>query len=1140
MDEQRRYFVVQGLMACGGLLLLALVLSLVIAALSGGVHRVGPVDGSRFASTGGIRLLSGSVRGSELPSGLGPPPAEQLTSAGFDPIESLAPLSMQGLQRIAGGTASAREAHILVAVTSCCDTLNLTTRLLRNLAVLPDPIHVVVVDDASIDGAPEFLGDLGIEVVENVPETIALGLTHSWNVAWRLFQADQRYTTLWIINNDVLVAPHSFSRLDQAARQTVEPRVVSPMTDALGLGHNPRCPYQNVEEVYFEGPNGTSELELPDALLDALPRSLGDTNQWMINNSIVSVDDVDPDYVLGYFVGFRRDFVQFESQPGHILPPTLLNLGQEDYWFDSGSAGAGGSRPKPAIARRVFVYHDKGSTMREAGSPGDLKTGEDWKRWNHVRDDVARFHDPKHVATNHADGVAPGHGGAGVAFSGGKRAGAASRGGSAGAEARGSEDDDEAGADAAARQQAADAVDRAEAEAAALANAEAAMSASEGDAAGSGSDGSADALIAALTGAGSAGGEQAQAGTGAAPQSAGQIPTPGAGALAGSAGAGQNPDPFDLIKAAATARSDGAGVSSVLPLSPTGGSVAVPSQQQGGLDDAAAQAEDVATSADAIAASSTDPQEQAEARQLAAEARAAAASAKRGPNDVLADAVKQASDAKTSLAARLGDQPSFDAEADQAEAAAEAATVRVRDAIKQASDAEAVSEANLGEAERERARTEEELASIKAALAETELRRAQNAAKLNDARLRVMDEEHEQDAQRALREAKRNADAAAGAAGAAGEGGLGAGASDLADAGAAAQPGAAEAEPADPTQTAASGDGASSLADIMRDLGAEGEEQSAGGSAASAPSSGVAETGADSEAQALAAKLARSSAVGGDASAASEDIRVVMDALDGGSQDAGAGDVPAADANADADADAGTGTGGSSDVDAASGRPAGAPPPPPEPPAHAQVPTPSASEQKALERQLEGLTKAIHAEMTGGNTDAVNSASADLTRQISEARSIAAGMSPTSTSDAPDPDVAKGKASGDELGTTGADSAALATAQEAADKKADDAADAAIAQATAAISAAEASAGDEASDTDAGKQADAELAAALAGQPASGGDEEAGEGSGSGAADTGADGAADAQADASGGDKEADTDLKEAESMLNAIMGDAA
>ncbi|CAE7239264.1 unnamed protein product [Symbiodinium sp. KB8] len=1053
MDEQRRYFVVQGLMACGGLLLLALVLSLVIAALSGGVHRVGPVDGSRFASTGGIRLLSGSVRGSELPSGLGPPPAEQLTSAGFDPIESLAPLSMQGLQRIAGGTASAREAHILVAVTSCCDTLNLTTRLLRNLAVLPDPIHVVVVDDASIDGAPEFLGDLGIEVVENVPETIALGLTHSWNVAWRLFQADQRYTTLWIINNDVLVAPHSFSRLDQAARQTVEPRVVSPMTDALGLGHNPRCPYQNVEEVYFEGPNGTSELELPDALLDALPRSLGDTNQWMINNSIVSVDDVDPDYVLGYFVGFRRDFVQFESQPGHILPPTLLNLGQEDYWFDSGSAGAGGSRPKPAIARRVFVYHDKGSTMREAGSPGDLKTGEDWKRWNHVRDDVARFHDPKHVATNHADGVAPGHGGAGVAFSGGKRAGAASRGGSA--------------------------------EAAALANAEAAMSASEGDAAGSGSDGSADALIAALTGAGSAGGEQAQAGTGAAPQSAGQIPTPGAGALAGSAGAGQNPDPFDLIKAAATARSDGAGVSSVLPLSPTGGSVAVPSQQQGGLDDAAAQAEDVATSADAIAASSTDPQEQAEARQLAAEARAAAASAKRGPNDVLADAVKQASDAKTSLAARLGDQPSFDAEADQAEAAAEAATVRVRDAIKQASDAEAVSEANLGEAERERARTEEELASIKAALAETELRRAQNAAKLNDARLRVMDEEHEQDAQRALREAKRNADAASGAAGAAGEGGLGAGASDLADAGSAAQPGAAEAEPADPTQTAASGDGASSLADIMRDLGAEGEEQSAGGSAASAPSSGVAETGADSEAQALAAKLARSSAVGGDAAAASEDIRVVMDALDGGSQ----------------------------------------------------VPTPSASEQKALERQLEGLTKAIHAEMTGGNTDAVNSASADLTRQISEARSIAAGMSPTSTSDAPDPDVAKGKASGDELGTTGADSAALATAQEAADKKADDAADAAIAQATAAISAAEASAGDEASDTDAGKQADAELAAALAAQPASGGDEEPGEGSGSGAADTGADGAADAQADASGGDKEADTDLKEAESMLNAIMG---
>jgi hypothetical protein len=871
-------------------------------------------------------------------------------TAGFNPIASLAPLTAAGMQRIAGGTTNPRDAHILVAVTSCCDNFNLTSRLLRNLAVLPDPIHVVVVDDASVDASADRIGELGIEVIENVPEAIAQGLTHSWNVAYRLFQANPQYTSAWIVNNDILVAPNSFTRLDSAAAQTDEPRIVSPMTDSLGLGHNPRCSYQNVEEVYFEGANGTAELAMPDSLLDDLPASLGDANQWMVNNSLVSVDDVDPEYVLGYFIGFPRGISEFESQPGHILPPTLLNTGQEDYWFLGKGAPKGSKRIKPAVARRVFVFHDKAATMQETGH--DHKEPDmTWKEWNKMRDDPTFFHQKDLAAMK------------GVAFAGGTSISAGTS--SIVDQSQGSD----IAAEAAAREELEDeseeqlASDSARARAAAAVDAEVAKAATSPA---SGSPSAADLLAGASGGVTDDDVESSANGDTGTPEdeaskmlraaATGGAAVAGVGTAAGMPVAGAGDVPPDLARVRAAADED-----------------AVEIRTQ--LSAAAAEAQKVIAEAEHVAATSTDPAERAQALSIVKDAREAMADATRSP-DALADSAEaQAQDARGDLASRL-------------EAQVGDAMTRATAALSDAQTAEQTNEAHLAEAEKERADAQEEIATMKQMLADTEVTQAKNAAQLSDARMAILDEE---------RKAEQEMDAAGSASAArqsrvedgravvsqgladvenvkigADEAGAHAGGihslseeedakmreeeaanaevdreADEAVAAAEALEGSAPAKVRVSTGSDAAGSDTTSLAALLRSLDVTGESGEG-----------------DAEAETLAAKLSRPGA--SDSSAAvDEDLQVIVDAAsEGGADDAGAGL-----------------TGPS--------RPPGAPAPPPEP-NHSPKPM-TEEERQHAEDQFLGLTKQMHSEMEQSHSQ-VASAQSSLEKSIGEVQSMMASM----------------------------------------------------------------------------------------------------------------------------------------------------
>jgi GT2 family glycosyltransferase len=100
--------------------------------------------------------------------------------------------------------------YIMVAVTTCCNSWNMTSDLLASLAATDDPIHVVVFDDNSKDGTAEKAAALGFPMFTTARMT---GNTMNMNRAWKYFTSYEGLQSLFIMNNDISVAAGTFVKL---------------------------------------------------------------------------------------------------------------------------------------------------------------------------------------------------------------------------------------------------------------------------------------------------------------------------------------------------------------------------------------------------------------------------------------------------------------------------------------------------------------------------------------------------------------------------------------------------------------------------------------------------------------------------------------------------------------------------------------------------------------------------------------------------------------------------------------------------------------------------------------------------------------------------------------------------------------
>ncbi len=132
---------------------------------------------------------------------------------------------------------------------------------------------------------------------------------------------------------------------------------VGPMTTETGLGvfSAPFLRNQNIE---------ARARPAPDSLLAGLPRTTSDLDKWLQQQY---PNEESPtllsSWLLGFVLGLKRDH-RAEGDPPRLLPPILLNVGQEEDLF---------RHVIPVVAQNVFIFHDKGSTLKDSVTRNNVK-----------------------------------------------------------------------------------------------------------------------------------------------------------------------------------------------------------------------------------------------------------------------------------------------------------------------------------------------------------------------------------------------------------------------------------------------------------------------------------------------------------------------------------------------------------------------------------------------------------------------------------------------------------------------------------------------------------------------------------------------------------------------------------------------
>ena len=221
----------------------------------------------------------------------------------------------------------------LLTITTC-NQLKFTKLCDKSLPDLEN-VDILYIDDASKDGTVDYLDSKDRDTIY---KQNGVGLTDSWNIAYRIFK-NLNYDALFISNNDVIFNESSIINMIEALR---EYPLVCPLSSRSGAGHNHT--YQDVNK-YYKIPNSIDRD--PDKHKDLLS---------ILENNIVEMDRFN-----GFFFGVNRDIIKCQSDEKHLFKPKFPQSGQE---------GDLQNRliKKPVVCTGAFIFHFKGVTAPNIGT----------------------------------------------------------------------------------------------------------------------------------------------------------------------------------------------------------------------------------------------------------------------------------------------------------------------------------------------------------------------------------------------------------------------------------------------------------------------------------------------------------------------------------------------------------------------------------------------------------------------------------------------------------------------------------------------------------------------------------------------------------------------------------------------------
>jgi hypothetical protein len=120
----------------------------------------------------------------------------------------------------------------MLIVLTTCNQLNMTVLALEYIKDTFSEADLIIVDDYSIDGTPEYLIKKGYTVIT---KEHAKGLTDSWNKGYEFANA-LNYKYVIFTNNDVLLTSTTVKIMKEDLKNEA---LVGPLTTLIGAGHNP-------------------------------------------------------------------------------------------------------------------------------------------------------------------------------------------------------------------------------------------------------------------------------------------------------------------------------------------------------------------------------------------------------------------------------------------------------------------------------------------------------------------------------------------------------------------------------------------------------------------------------------------------------------------------------------------------------------------------------------------------------------------------------------------------------------------------------------------------------------------------------------------------------------------------------------
>lgn len=206
----------------------------------------------------------------------------------------------------------------LIAVTTY-NQVEMTRKCMKYLLDLG--FDIIVIDDNSTDGTKEYLNQIKIE---HYRKSERMGLTDSWNQAYKYWKKTKEYSHLILMNNDVLVPKGCIENLMSDHVLTV------PMCNRKGAGYACRAQGFPLIEEYLQSTQ--------DAYKDS---------QKIYNRNYF----IEAKCWTGFMMCMSRGIIEHERDDGNLFDPKNINVGNDDDLA---------KRVQAHIALGSFVYHYKG------------------------------------------------------------------------------------------------------------------------------------------------------------------------------------------------------------------------------------------------------------------------------------------------------------------------------------------------------------------------------------------------------------------------------------------------------------------------------------------------------------------------------------------------------------------------------------------------------------------------------------------------------------------------------------------------------------------------------------------------------------------------------------------------------------